>query len=64
MDDDLAALEERVDALIAQARALHEANEVLRHELRAARDRNRDLALRMSQASSRLDTLISRMPVE
>ncbi len=64
MDNELAALEERVDALIAQARALHEANEALRHELLAAQGRNRDLALRMSQASSRLDTLISRMPVE
>jgi chromosome segregation ATPase len=64
MDNELAALEERVDALIAQARALHQANEALRQQLLAAQDRNRDLALRMSQASSRLDTLISRMPVE
>lgn len=64
MDDELAALEERVEALIAQARALRAANEALRGELVSAQERNRDLALRMSQASSRLDTLISRVPVE
>ncbi|MGE5090388.1 MAG: hypothetical protein ACM3QY_14775 [Candidatus Levyibacteriota bacterium] len=64
MDDELAALEERVEALIAQARALRAANEALRGELASAQERNRDLALRMSQASSRLDTLISRVPVE
>jgi chromosome segregation ATPase len=64
MDKELAALEERVEALIAQARALREANEALRGALASAQDRNRDLALRMSQATARLDTLISRMPVE
>ncbi|HEV2219757.1 MAG TPA: TIGR02449 family protein [Casimicrobiaceae bacterium] len=64
MDIELAALEERVESLIAQARVLREANEALRRELAAAQEKNRDLALRMSQASSRLDTLISRMPVE
>ena len=64
MDIELAALEERVESLIAQARALREANAALRRELAAAQEKNRDLVLRMSQASSRLGTLISRMPVE
>jgi uncharacterized protein (TIGR02449 family) len=64
MDADLAALEERVETLIAYARELRATNELLRHELLASQERNRDLSARVAQASTRLDALISRVPVE
>ena len=64
MDADLAALEERVEILIAYARELRVANELLRRELLASQERNRDLSARVAQAGTRLDALISRMPVE
>ena len=64
MDAELAALEERVETLIAFARELREANELLRRELLASQERNRDLSARVAQASARLDALITRLPVE
>ncbi|MGE5172026.1 MAG: hypothetical protein ACM3JC_16820 [Rudaea sp.] len=64
MDAELAALEERVETLIAYARELREANELLRRELLASQERNRDLSARVAQASARLDALITRLPVE
>ena len=64
MDAELAALEERVETLIAYARELRAANELLRHELLASQERNRDLTARVAQATARLDALISKMPTE
>jgi uncharacterized protein (TIGR02449 family) len=64
MDAELAALEERVETLIAYARELREANDLLRRELLASQERNRDLSARVTQASARLDALITRLPVE
>ena len=64
MDAELAALEERVETLIAYARDLRAANALLRNELLASQERNRDLTARVAQASDRLDALISKMPVE
>ena len=64
MDAELTALEERVETLIAYVRELRAANELLRRELLASQERNRDLSARVSQASARLDVLISRMPIE
>ena len=64
VDTELAVLEERVETLIAYARELRAANELLRGELLASQERNRDLAARVAQASERLDALIARMPVE
>jgi uncharacterized protein (TIGR02449 family) len=64
MDAELAALEERVETLLAYVRELRAANELLRRELLSSQERNRDLSARVAQASSRLDALISRMPVE
>lgn|GEM_PF-1688508 len=64
MDADLAALEERLETLITYARELRAANELLRGELLASQERNRDLTARVMQASERLDALIARMPVE
>ncbi len=64
MDAELTALEERVETLITYAREMRAANELLRHELLASQERNRDLAARVAQATVRLDALISKMPVE
>ena len=64
VDADLAALEERLETLITYARELRAANELLRGELLASQERNRDLTARVMQASERLDALIARMPVE
>ena len=64
MDADLAALEERVESLIAHARELRAANELLRRELLGSQERNRDLSARVAQASAKLEALISRVPVE
>jgi hypothetical protein len=64
VDADLAALEERLETLLAYARELRAANELLRSELLASQERNRDLTARVAQATERLDALIARMPVE
>jgi hypothetical protein len=64
MDADLAALEARVTTLIAYARELQEANDILRRELLALQERNRDLNGRVGQATARLDTLIAKVPHE
>ena len=64
MDAELSALEERVETLLAFARELRAANELLRNELLASQERNRDLGARVAQATERLDALIARMPAE
>jgi chromosome segregation ATPase len=64
MEDELAALEARVDALIAFTRELQDANDILRRELLALQERNRDLNGRVTQATTRLDALIARVPHE
>lgn len=62
MDAELAALEQRIETLIAHARELRAENELLRGELLASQERNRELNARMTQATERLDALIARMP--
>jgi chromosome segregation ATPase len=64
MDDELTALEQRLATLLAHTRALRAANESLRAELTAARERNRDLAQRVELATARLDALLARIPSE
>ncbi|HEX6794674.1 MAG TPA: hypothetical protein VF304_12560 [Casimicrobiaceae bacterium] len=64
MDAELAALEQRIETLIAHARELRSENELLRSELLASQERNRDLAARVAQATDRLDALIARMPAD
>lgn len=64
MEAELAALEERITTLIEYAQELRAANELLRTELLASQERNRELAARVAQASERLDALIARMPAE
>jgi chromosome segregation ATPase len=62
MDAELAALEERIVALIAFTRELQDANDILRRELLALQERNRDLNGRVAQATARLDALIAKVP--
>ena len=64
MENDLTQLEQKVATLIAHARALRAANESLRQELGVAHERNREMAVRVQQAGSRIDALIARMPAE
>ena len=64
MEAELAALEARVETLIAFTRELQDANDILRRELLALQERNRDLNGRVAQATTRLDTLIAKVPHE
>jgi hypothetical protein len=64
MDAELAAREQRIETLIAHARELRSENELLRSELLASQERNRDLTARVAQATERLDALIARMPAD
>ena len=61
MEAELGALESRVEALIALARELQEANDILRRELLSLQERNRDLNHRVTQATVRLDALIAKV---
>ena len=61
MEVELATLEERVGTLITYARELQEANDILRRELLALQERNRDLNARVVQATTRLDALIAKV---
>jgi cell division protein ZapB len=64
MDNDLTALEQRLSTLLAHTRSLRAANETLRNEVAQLQSRNRDLALRVAQATARLDALLARIPSE
>ena len=64
MDNDLAALEQRLSTLLAHTRSLRVANETLRNELAQMQARNRELALRVQRATVRLDALLARIPAE
>jgi hypothetical protein len=59
---DLAALEQRLAALLAYAKGLRAANEALRRGLSAAEARNQALSERVAEAKRRLDALVSRLP--
>lgn len=64
MNEDIGLLEQKLGALIEHTRALRAANESLRRDLAACQERNRQLALRMEQASARVDALIARIPAD
>jgi uncharacterized protein (TIGR02449 family) len=64
MNEDIGALEQKLGALIAHTRALRAANESLRRDLAACQERNRQLVLRMEQASERVDALLGRIPAD
>ena len=62
IDTELAALEQRLGALIAYAKGLRAANEALRRGLTAAESRNQALSERVAEAKRRLDALMARLP--
>ena len=62
VDSDLAALEQRLAALLAYAKGLRAANEALRRGLTAAETRNQALSERVAEAKRRLDALVARLP--
>ena len=64
MNEELGALEQKLGALIGHTRALRAANESLRRDLAACQERNRQLSLRMEQASVRVDALLARIPAD
>lgn len=64
MDADLSQLEHKLATLLAHTRAMRAANESLRGDLAAAQERNRTLAARMHEASTRLDELMNHLPAQ
>jgi chromosome segregation ATPase len=62
IDTELAALEQRLGALIAYTKGLRAANEALRRGLTAAESRNQALSERVAEAKRRLDALLARLP--
>jgi cell division protein ZapB len=62
MNADLTVLEQKLALLIAHARELRAANEMLRRDLAVAQEENSALSHRMQQASMRLDALLDRLP--
>jgi cell division protein ZapB len=64
LENDLAALERKLAALINHTRTLRAANESLRRELASAQMRNRGLSERVVEAKARIDALLARLPEE
>ena len=64
MDAEIGQLEQKLATLIAHTRAMRAANESLRRDLAAVKDKNRELATRMHEASARLDELMARIPAD
>lgn len=62
IDEDLAALEQRLASLLTHAKALSAANEALRRGLSAAEAHNQELTERVAEAKRRLDALLARLP--
>ena len=62
LDADLAALEQKLAALLSYAKGLRAANEALRRGLTAAEARNQALSERVAEAKRRLDALVARLP--
>ncbi len=62
MDSDIAGLEHKVAALLAEYHRLRAENSSLRRELARAQEQSRALADKMATATNRLDTLLQRLP--
>ena len=62
LEADIAALEQRLAALLVYAKGLRAANEALRRGLTAAEARNQTLSERVSEAKRRIDALVARLP--
>jgi len=62
MDSELARLEQKLAALLADYNRLRAENESLKRELGRAQEQNRALTARIVAASSRLDSLLQQLP--
>jgi cell division protein ZapB len=62
MDAELAGLEHKLAALLAEYHRLGAENESLKRELVQAQERSHVLSERMAAASKRLDALLQRLP--
>jgi regulator of replication initiation timing len=62
MDSELARLEQKLAALLADYNRLRAENESLKRELGRAQEQNRALTARITAASSRLDSLLQQLP--
>jgi len=62
MDSELAGLEHKLAALLAEYHRLRAENESLHRELARAQEQSRALTDKMAAASSRLDALLQRLP--
>lgn len=62
MDSELARLEQKLAALLADYSRLRAENESLKRELGRAQEQNRALTARIAAASSRLDSLLQQLP--
>jgi cell division protein ZapB len=62
IDSELAALEQRLNLLIAHAKVLRATNDNLKRDLAAAEARNEVLSERVAEAKRRLDALVARLP--
>lgn len=64
MDEQLGSLEQKVERVIALCAELRTENHRLRDRVVSLEDEKQDLAERMSEARSRLETLLDRLPAE
>lgn len=62
MDSELAGLEQKVAALLAEYNRLRAENETLTRELGRALEQKRALAARIAAATSRIDSLLQQLP--
>jgi cell division protein ZapB len=62
MDSELARLEQKLAALLADYNRLRAENESLKREHGRAQEQNRALTARITAASSRLDSLLQQLP--
>jgi cell division protein ZapB len=64
MEAEIAALDERLQQLIALTQRLRQDNGALRQQLAQVQDENKRLRDRASQARTRLEALVERLPEE
>jgi cell division protein ZapB len=62
MDSELAGLEQKLAALLAEYHRLRAENASLTRELARAHEQSRQLSDKMAAATSRLDVLLQRLP--
>lgn len=64
MDDELGSLERKVEQVVALCAELRTENHRLRDRVVSLEDEKQDLAERMSEARSRIEALLDRLPAE